>query len=217
MEIEAACLVAAVRDLNEDDLERPTPCEPWSARELLVHVLVACRRLPPMLSEPAPSRAEVSAWEYFRNDRLGGVPDPDRIEAARQDATGLASSQEIVAALAAAVREMVSLGRSERPDRIVRTRWGDAMLLTEYLETRVFERAVHGLDLATAVGRQPWLSEEAAAVAAQVLGERMDEDELRGLGWDQLTFIEKATGRMPLTDKEAAQPVREWLLWPRSS
>jgi uncharacterized protein (TIGR03083 family) len=218
MEIEAECLVAAMLELSEEEFEQPTPCEPWSTRELLAHVLVACQRLPPMLGEPEPARAEVSALQYFRNDRLGGAPDPDRIEAARGHAAEFPTGHEIADALAIAVRDMASLARSEPPERIVRTRWGDAMLLSEYLKTRVFELAVHGLDLARAVGREPWLSEQAASLTEQVLTERTNSAELRGLGWDRLTFIDKATGRAPLTDAEAEEHrLREGLLWPRSS
>jgi uncharacterized protein (TIGR03083 family) len=217
VETEGERLVAAMLDLGDEGFDRPTPCEPWSTRELLAHVLGACQRLPSMLSEPEPAQAEVSAWEYFRNDRLGGAPDPDRIEAARERAVTFTSGQGIVRALAAAVRDMVSLARSEPPERIVRTRWGDAMLLTEYLATRVVELAVHGLDLARAVRQPPWLSEEAARVTEQVLTGRMSSDERRRVAWDRLTLIEKATGRVPLTDSEAAPPLRKALLWPRSS
>jgi uncharacterized protein (TIGR03083 family) len=214
-DLEAERLVAAMLDLREEDFEQPTPCEPWSTAELLTHVLTACRRLPPMLGEPEPTRADVSALDYFRNDPLGGAPDPDRIEAARRDAAGFPSGREIAEALAVAVGDMVSLARSEPPKRIVRTRWGDAMLLTEYLKTRVLELAVHGLDLATAVGRDPWLTDEAASVTEQILTERVSGAALRALGWDRRTLIEKATGRASLADTEAVQPWGKELLWPR--
>src|SRR5207244_4907969 len=100
------------------------------------------------------------------------------------------------------------------PDgRLVRTPWDHDMLLTEYLKTRVFELGVHGLDLAIAVGRQPWLSEEAASVTESVLTEGMNVAECRA-GWDRLTFIRKATGRTRLTDDEAARCPPGLLLWP---
>ncbi len=77
---------------------------------------------------------------------------------------------------------------------------GDRMLLTEFLRTRVLELAVHGLDLAAGLGRQPWITAAAARVvedlvlpagnAAQLLSES---------GWDQTALIAKATGRLPLT------------------
>jgi hypothetical protein len=77
------------------------------------------------------------------------------------------------------------------------------MLLTEYLRTRVLELAAHGLDLAAGLGRPPWMTEAASVVAqlflpAGALSRLLDES-----GWDRLTLIAKATGRLPVTQAEA--------------
>jgi hypothetical protein len=53
------------------------------------------------------------------------------------------------------------LCRAEPEGRVVRTRHSDPMLLSEFLLTRVVEVAVHGLDLADALGREPVTREEA--------------------------------------------------------
>jgi hypothetical protein len=90
------------------------------------------------------------------------------------------------------------------------------MLLDDYLRTRVLELAVHGLDLAAAVGTEPWLSEPAAVVTEQVLTEGCNDDELGALGWDRRTLIEKATGRAAVTTEEADNPVVGALLWARA-
>lgn len=82
------------------------------------------------------------------------------------------------------------------------------MLLTDFLVTRVVEVAVHGLDLAAAVGRSPWLSESAGRVLSQLLLGPRGLDEVDVLGWDQVTFLRKATGREPLTGAEAAEVER---------
>ena len=59
---------------------------------------------------------------------------------------------------------------------------------------------MHGLDLADALDRRPWLTPTAAAVVADLLtGGRPVP---AGLGWDPLTLIRKATGRAGLTDRE---------------
>jgi hypothetical protein len=96
------------------------------------------------------------------------------------------------------------------------SRWGDAMLLTEYLKTRVVELAVHGLDLAGALACEPWLSDDAATISAGVLTEELDDDARRSLTWDRPTLLAKATGRLALTPTEAAHPVATTLLWARS-
>ncbi|MFD0591208.1 hypothetical protein ACFQZ4_00275 [Catellatospora coxensis] len=53
--------------------------------------------------------------------------------------------------------------------RLVTTRHGDPMRLTDFQVTRVVELAVHGLDLADALGVAPWLTAQAAGVVEGLL------------------------------------------------
>ncbi|MBL6275363.1 maleylpyruvate isomerase N-terminal domain-containing protein [Micromonospora fiedleri] len=91
-------------------------------------------------------------------------------------------------------------------DRVVRTRHGDAMTVTEFLRTRVVEVGVHGLDLAVALDRPPWLTTAASRVIADLLtaGRSLPAE----LGWDRLTLIAKVTGRMPCSPAEQAALAR---------
>ncbi|TDC77480.1 hypothetical protein E1193_22395 [Micromonospora sp. KC606] len=86
------------------------------------------------------------------------------------------------------------------PGRLVRTRHGDAMTLTDFLVTRVVEVGVHGLDLAEALGRPPWLTPTAARVVADLLTDGRPVP--AAFGGDPLTLIRKATGRAPLAAGE---------------
>ena len=87
-------------------------------------------------------------------------------------------------------------GRAAR--RVVQTRHGDLMLLAEFLRTRVLELAVHGLDLAAALDRGPWMTAPAAAVTEDLL---LPAAAAAGLhadtGWDQVTLIAALTGQAP--------------------
>lgn len=204
---EADALRNAFLGLDDASYDRPTGCEPWTVKDLLAHVLVASRRIPVMLAGPTPPRAEVSALEYFHGDKLGGDFDRERVEAAQRDARWFASGHQIVDAIVDAVQESVRLVRTEQEDRLVFTRWGEAMVLLEYVETRVFELAVHGLDLANALGRAPWMTEAAARVTADVLLEGGDASPPE----DTVAFIARATGRVPVAETELS----ENLLWPR--
>jgi hypothetical protein len=121
---------------------------------------------------------------------------------------------ELAADFARARREAWALVRAAPPGRVVRTRHGDLMLLTEFLRTRVVELAAHGLDLATALNRDPWLTAEAAAViedlvlppgAAPVIRER--------LGWDRVTLIAALTRRRPLTAAESGLLAAHGVRW----
>lgn len=198
---ECARLVAELRDLTEADLHRPTNCPPWTIRELLAHVHTGVGRLAGMLAAPAPPRAQVDAAGYFGAAKFTPPVDAARIEgghrAGRQlDAAALADDLDRVR------RATLNAVDAQPPGRLVLTRHGDAMTMVEFLRTRVVEVGVHGLDLAAALDRQPWLTPAAAAVVADLLtGGRPVP---AALNWDRLTLIRKTTGRTPLTPVEQA-------------
>ncbi|WP_319461875.1 maleylpyruvate isomerase N-terminal domain-containing protein [Micromonospora sp. RTP1Z1] len=199
---ECARLAEILRGLAEADLDRPTPCPPWTTRDLVAHVRTGAGRLVDMLAAPAPDRAEVDAAGYFGAAKFTPEVDGARIDSARREARERPGVPEVAADFAQAWRATDEAVAAQPPGRLVRTRHGDAMTLTEFLRTRVVEVGVHGLDLAEALDRRPWLTPTAAAVVVDLLtGGRPVPD---GLDWDPLTVIRKATGRAGLTDRERA-------------
>lgn len=210
--LEAEQFGRVVAGLSAAQWGLPTPCEPWRVRDLVAHVCLAIGRVPGMLAETPPARAEVSAVEYYR---------PDERFAPETNAARISSAQEHGAALGdtglagdfdAAWRRTYRRCRTEPADRAVRTRHGDPMLLSEFLVTRVVEFAIHGLDLATALGRPPWLTEQAGDVVAELLLGRSGTAE-PSLGWDRPTFLRKATGREPMNAAEAEEVTRTGVRW----
>ncbi|MEV0427848.1 maleylpyruvate isomerase N-terminal domain-containing protein [Micromonospora sp. NPDC050495] len=221
---ECGRLAEVLHGLAEEDLDRPTPCPPWTVRDLLAHVRTGAGRLVDMLAAPAPERAEVDAAGYFGAAKFTPEVDRDRIDGARREASALPGVPEVAAGFARTWRATDAAVAAQPPGRLVRTRHGDAMTLTEFLRTRVVEVAVHGLDLAEALGRPPWLTPTAAAVVADLLtgGAPTPRDGATtrpgpaipdGLGWDALTLVRKATGRSPLTDRERALVDRSGVRW----
>jgi len=205
LEAEGARAAEVMLAAGEDDFERPTRCDPWTVRALVAHLLVAGNRLPAMLVEPEPSQARVSAAGYYRPDeRFGRGATRSRITTAIDDAATFTTGHALAEAFDGACREMVALARAEPPGRLVRTRWGDAMSLSDFLVTRVAELAIHGLDLADGLGRTPWLTAPAADVVEWLLLGGTPIDSVPGLGWDQRAVIEAATGRRPVTGTERA-------------
>jgi len=190
---EAAALQKALSGLPAPEWERPTRCPPWTVSDLLGHVVQAVGRTPQMLAAPAPPRSAtlVTAAGYYRPDeRFSSSATAGRIMSAQEVAAGR-SGAAVLAGFSATVAETARSSRVAGPDRLVRTRHGDPMLLTEFLATRVVETAVHGLDLADALDRPAWLTTEAAAVI---------EDLLLGPGRHAPSaerFIRAATGRGP--------------------
>ncbi|MFG2058999.1 maleylpyruvate isomerase N-terminal domain-containing protein [Micromonospora sp. NPDC048930] len=206
---ECARLEEVLRGLTEADLDRPTPCPPWALRDLLAHVSTGAGRLVGMLAAPAPERAEVDAAGYFGAAKFAPEVDRDRIDSARRQAREPAGVPAVVEGFARAWRAADAAVAAQPSGRLVRTRHGDAMTLTEFLRTRVVEVGVHGLDLADALDRRPWLTPTAARVVADLLADRRPA----GLGWDDLTLVRKATGRSPLTDRERALVAESGFRW----
>ncbi|MFV2104213.1 maleylpyruvate isomerase N-terminal domain-containing protein [Micromonospora sp. LOL_024] len=202
---ECAQLGEVLRTLDPVDLERPTDCPPWTVTELLAHVRVGAGRLAGMLGSPAPACAQVDAASYFGAAKFTPEVEAARIQSARIDA-GQGDPHGAPPRLGAdfdrAWRATIDAVDAHHPDRVVRTRHGDAMTVTEFLRTRVVEVGVHGLDLAAALDRPPWLTPAAGRVIAELLtGGRPLPAEL---GWDRLTLIAKATGRVARNDAERA-------------
>ncbi|MCI4061503.1 maleylpyruvate isomerase N-terminal domain-containing protein [Micromonospora sp. R77] len=197
---ECARLEEVLGGLAPPDLDRLTPCPSWQVRDLVAHVRTGAGRLVDMLAAPAPDRAEVDAAGYFGTAKFTPKVDEDRIDSARRAARGSAGVPEVVAGFARAWRDADAAVGGQPPGRLVRTRHGDAMALTEFLRTRVVEVGVHGLDLAVALDRRPWLTPAAAAVIADLLtGGRPGPD---ALDRDPVTLIREATGRADRTGRE---------------
>ncbi|GAA2558232.1 hypothetical protein GCM10010435_31520 [Winogradskya consettensis] len=227
---ECAALSAAMFTVTADDWTRPTGCQPWDVAGLLGHVDVILAWLPGMLGTTGPSpgaggnrsrardadaapplpedgggapgksREGVSAVGYYRADeRFSVATSAKRIELG-QGRAGLAGIDALPAVFERTWREVVRLCEHEPEDRVVVTRHGDSMLLSDFLATRVVEVGVHGLDLAAALDRDAWLTPAASELLVGLFGPDLVA------GRDDLTFIRTATGRLPLANGELPGP-----------
>ncbi|MGC5054357.1 maleylpyruvate isomerase N-terminal domain-containing protein [Micromonospora sp. DT48] len=200
-------LGTVLRTLDRADLDRPTRCTPWTAADLLAHIRTGVARLADMLGDTPPGPAQVDAAGYFGAAKFTRQVDADRIESAQSEAARHRDAAPptrpgtvLDADFDRAWRATLSAVDAHPADRVVRTRHGDAMTVTEFLRTRVVEVGVHGLDLAEALERPPWLTPAAARLIADLLtgGQALPAD----LHWDRLTLIRKATGRSPRSRAE---------------
>lgn len=189
-----------VLPLSPDAFEMPTRCEAWDVKELLGHMYRDVDRLIEYRDEPAPAEPDTDAVSYWR--RYDPVDDAPRIaNRAVEIAKGYEMGADLARAFEVRWREAVDVTKQLEPDRIYKT-FAPAMRLDEFVETRVLEIAVHGLDLARAIGRPPWISQRAADMTRHILLGLLRAEPPRSLGWDEVTFIEKATGRQPLSPPE---------------
>ena len=203
---EAERLTQALRPMGDAALLAPTRCAPWTVAELLSHVTIAVGRLEDMVTgaEPVAAAALVDAAGYYRRDkRFSPGMNAERIASAQAGAD-VASPTEVVVRFEQTWRRASSLVEAQPGSRVVLTRHGDLMRLDEFLRTRIVELAVHGLDLAEALGVRPWLSDEAAVVVGVLLVDGADPGVVMDLGWTRLELINKTTGRLPLDERENA-------------
>ena len=204
---ESGRLAQVAAETDDDAFARPTRCIPWTAGELLYHAQLGMARLERMLAEPEPApearAALVTAPDYFRpGPRFSPAVDDDRVQSARDGAAALGGAAARARDFTRARKQALGLLRAASPARVVVTRHGDQMLLTEFTRTRVLELAVHGLDLADALNRQPWMTSSAAKVTEELLlpAEGAAARLRAAAGWDQVTLIAMLSGR--------AQPTR---------
>lgn len=123
----------------------------WDVRALTGHTSRALSTVETYLSTPASGDRLDGPVAYFLAIR-GGVP-PEAI-AARGREAGEALGRDPAAAVRNLVDRVTELVAKTPDDAPVATAAG-AMTLIDYLPTRSFELAVHGLDLARAIGLPP--------------------------------------------------------------
>lgn len=202
LDAECRLSIEAAGGLSDADFSRPTRCPPWDVRVLVGHMLRDLDRVITYLEVPAPSAAATDAISYFSSydPRVeGALITASSVEAAdRYD-----SPVALVHGLDETLRRCIDQARAADPGRILATRL-TSIRLDEFIKTRVFEIGVHGLDLADALGRDPWLSGAAGVIILEILRGLLGDDPTASLGWSDLVFIETGTGRRPLSDGERA-------------
>ena len=156
----------AFRDLTEQvpehDWSRQALGE-WDVRALTGHTSRALTTVEAYLATPATGERVAGPVEYFLAVR--DATSPDAI-AQRGKETGDALGEDPAAAVRELVQRVTTLVRNTPDDALVATPAG-AMTLIDYLPTRIFELAVHTLDLARALELPPPAS-LAPAVAASL-------------------------------------------------
>jgi uncharacterized protein (TIGR03083 family) len=199
---ESAAAEAVLQALPDAAFDRPTRCAAWDVRGLTGHMLRDVDRILDYVAVPAPSEADATGASYFtRYDPVADAPDVAKRSIDR--AAAFATTGELVEAFGATWRRAVDLARAEGSDRLVQVAWGPTMRLDDYLDTRVLEMAVHGLDLADALNEPPWLTPPGGAVVRDILTTLLGGAPPHV--WDDVELADKGTGRAALTERDMAE------------
>jgi uncharacterized protein (TIGR03083 family) len=190
-----------VLELDETSFALPTRCPPWDVKALLGHLYRDVDRILEYRDLPAgaPDADGISYWSRY--DPVGDAPD---ISArASEIAAGYATGRDLADAFERRWRQAVEAARAMEPERPIAT-FAPTLRLDEYVKTRVLELAVHGLDLADALDRDPWISPAGTEVVLATLRGLLGADLPSALGWDDLAFVESGTGRRAISASERA-------------
>ncbi|MFN8051428.1 MAG: maleylpyruvate isomerase N-terminal domain-containing protein, partial [Acidimicrobiales bacterium] len=136
--------------LEPDDWAKPGLGE-WTVRELVGHTIRAFSTVDRFLDNPSDSADVGDSATYYRV-ALGSLPDVHASVAERGREAGVALGDDPVEAVVEQVSATMGRLGDTTGNEIGVTAVG-GMRLADYLETRLVELVVHGLDLASAVGR----------------------------------------------------------------
>lgn len=191
-----------VTDLDERAFLTPTRCTGWTVQDLLFHVLLDAQRALVAFATPAdgePDRDLVTYWTEF-NPTTAGPSEFDHLRFVRRSAAAYTRTDSLVRhwrdISAAAARAAAGC-----PHERVATQ-GHVLTVPDFVATLVTEAAVHQLDMTVGLPDAPAPPSAALGIVRRTL------DGLLGTPppahWDDVTYVLKGTGRLPLDAADRA-------------
>jgi hypothetical protein len=162
-------------DVLPSHWDEPSALPDMTTGALAAHLGRAVLTAHAYLTSPAPpaDAEQVDAAGYYLRV-LGDAPQDDALHLAvrRRAAEGAAGGAAALAAeVDRALHELRTLLPTTPADRLVGARDGLALLVDDYLDTRVVELVVHLDDLGVSIGDDLAIDDDAAARAVAVLAE----------------------------------------------
>lgn len=198
-----ALIAEVVGAFGPSDFDKPTRATEWSTRALLLHLILDAQRGLAALNDTThedPDTDSVTYWLPF-NPRNG---DGGRAHAeyVREMAAGYPDPQSLVAQWCEAANAVVNAGARIAAEERIRTQ--DHVLTAEdLLRTLLVEATIHYLDLTVEIPESPEPPEEAVAEVRATLEVLLGEP--LSATWDDMTFLLKGTGRLPLSPSDVSQ------------
>ncbi|WP_433355389.1 maleylpyruvate isomerase N-terminal domain-containing protein [Micromonospora saelicesensis] len=194
-------ITAVVGRLDDAGLQRATRCRGWLIADLLLHVLGDAQRALVTLASPVDGPADVDDVSYWRD--FPGNDDEAAGHAwwVRRSAAAFDRPSGIVELWRDTAPAAVRAARSADPEGYVTTQ-GHVLRVPDFLATLTTEAAVHHLDLTLELPDAPPPGPLAVRVAVSTMDGLLSDDTVRPSAWDDHDFLLKATGRVPLTDRD---------------
>jgi uncharacterized protein (TIGR03083 family) len=166
-EAAAGLFVGTVAQVGSTQWEQPG-LGVWTIRDLVGHTSRALLTVEQYLAKPAAQREVMRPVDYLLRAQAG-LADPASV-AARGREAGIALGPDPIAAVRDIAARVLAQVQTAADEALVSTPVG-GMRLIDYLPSRIFELAVHTLDLAAALPVTVTLPEPVAAVALHLLAD----------------------------------------------
>ncbi|MFI6331211.1 maleylpyruvate isomerase N-terminal domain-containing protein [Micromonospora chersina] len=196
-------ITAVVAPLDDAGLQRPTRCRGWLVADLLFHVLCDAQRALVALASPAPGPADVDDVSYWRAFTPGGDDDASVKHAwwARRSAAAFDRPSGVVRIWSDTAPAAARAAAAADPDGHVTTQ-GHVLRVPDFLATLTTEAVIHHLDLVVDLPDAPLPAADPTRVAVATVDGLLSDDAVRPTGRDDRDYLLKATGRVPLTDRD---------------
>ena len=194
-------ITAVVADRDDMDLQRPTRCRGWLVADLLFHVLCDAQRALVALASPVAGPADVDDVSYWRGFPSGGGDDARHAWWVRRSAAAFDRPSGIVRLWRDTAPAAIRAAAAADPAGHVTTQ-GHVLRVPDFLATLTTEAVVHHLDLVPELPDAPPPASLAVRVAVATMDGLLSDEAVRPSSWDDREFLLKATGRVPLTDRD---------------
>ncbi|SCE87220.1 TIGR03083 family protein [Micromonospora coriariae] len=194
-------ITGVVDGRDDGDLQRSTRCRGWLVADVLFHVLGDAQRALVALASPADGPADVDDVSYWRGFPSDGGIDARHAWSVRRSAAAFDRPTGIVRLWRDTAPAAIRAAAAADPTGYVTTQ-GHVLRVPDFLATLTTEAVVHHLDLTLELPDAPPPGRLAVRVAVATMDGLMSDDTVRPTAWDDEEFLLKATGRLPLTDRD---------------
>lgn len=190
-----------VKKLGDDELARPSGCRGWSRRDLVFHLLLDAQRALVTFATPASGEADVDFISYWAPFRPGAEGYAAHARFVRRVASSYRSDL-VIAGLWAETAAAAAHAAAALPADVNLATQGHVLVAGDFLATLAVEATIHHLDLVAGDGSLAGPSGPGLAVARQTLDGALGEPV--PVGWGDVDYVLKATGRAKLTAGDRA-------------
>ncbi len=194
-------LTETVQGLADEDFARPTRCDGMAVGPLVVHLLYDAERALTAFATPStaePDRDFVSYWGEFPAGSESDTSFVRTVASAYRNPSQTLVGHWREVSEAAVRAAAVALADKHR---LIETQ-GHVLRVGDFAATLVMEATVHHLDLILELPDAPEPDPEGLQVTARTLDGLFGPDAWDVIGWDTTTYVLKATGRLPLDDRD---------------